>query len=175
MDTDFSPVVFDLSEFRNQLWAFYGRCRTWRAVANLDKFKALRAVSKAPHALLLKLAKEPAYYPTDAEICRALGIPAFVSIPACSECGKGHWHKHGQKTFDPVTQTVKPLSKPSKPRAKRNAISTVNMDSAFATIVNNIAFDNLVYLRDQLGLYVDAIDNQPAPVLHGQNGAGKGA
>lgn len=135
MDTDFPPVVFDLSELRNQLWAFHGHCGTWRAVANLDKFKALRAVSKAPHALLRKLAKEPAYYPTDSEICKALGITAYTPVPTCPypDCpDKVHTHAHGEVvypagtlTYDGATQEVKPLvTKVWKTRSPRLIAST---------------------------------------------------
>lgn len=111
MDTSPAPVhlvIFDLTAFRNQLWAFYGRCGTWRAVANLDDFEALRGVSKAPHALLCKLAKETDYYPTDLEICKALNIPAPILVPACTipGCTEEYIHLHGARPFNPAIEAI---------------------------------------------------------------------
>lgn len=154
MDTSHTPVhlvIFDLSAFRNQLWAFYGRCGTWRAVADLGDFEALRAVSKAPPALLCKLAKETDYYPTDLEICKALNIPAPVLVLACPICGDPHTHTHDELPYTPATHAVIPLpaaspingsvptqSKPDTRNYERISIRKDDPARAARSIVDNI-------------------------------------
>lgn len=108
-------------------------------MADLADFEALRTVSKAPHALLCKLAKEIDYYPTDLEICKALNIPAPILVPACPECGAGHWHKHGEQTFDP---TVQALYTPTREQVKPlTARKPENRSPRLIAAVEQIIYD----------------------------------
>lgn len=101
----------------------------WREIAALEQYSSI------PPGTLCSIAKGA---PIPKKYRKQLGVILPVPVIPCEVCGEVHLHKHGEQTYDPAAQVVRPKPKPRKPRA-RIAIRKDDMESAAHTIVDNIA------------------------------------
>lgn len=114
----------------------------------------------------------------------ALRLRPYSLVDPCPDCNKPHTHAHGEVvypagtlTYDGATQEVKPIETKVHKKRYRIAIHKQDMHSASKSITHNIATYRVRELHTLLTEYLEWADpeNEPAPALHGQNGAGKGA
>lgn len=103
--------------------------KTWREIAALEQY------SPIPPGTLCSIAKGD---PIPKKYRKQLGVILPIPVIPCEVCGEVHLHKHGEQTYDPALQVVKPKPVPSRPRPARIAIRKDDMGKAARTIMKNL-------------------------------------
>jgi len=85
---------------------------TWREIAALEQYSSI------PPGTLCSIAKGASI---PKKYRKQLGVILPVPVVPCEVCGEVHLHKHGEQTYNPAAQVVRP--KP-KPRAYRDLFDT---------------------------------------------------
>lgn len=75
----------------------------WREIAALEQYSSI------PPGTLCSIAKGA---PIPKRYRKQLGVILPVPVIPCDVCGEVHQHKHGEQTYDPAAQVVKPKPKP---------------------------------------------------------------
>ncbi len=114
---------------------------TWREIAQLREYLDI------PPGTLCSIAKGD---PIPKRYRKQLGVVLPVPVIPCEICGEVHTHKHGEQTYDPASQIVKPLRQPSPPRAPRIAIRKDDMSKAARSIKNNLSPAQVRELKELL-------------------------
>ena len=115
---------------RDELQKEYEIVQSWTRIAE-------RFSPPITRAHIYRIVKD-GWEPERNDIREALGLLPLHLVEGCPICHQTHTHAHGEQTYNPAAQVVKPKPKPRKPRA-RIAISKDNMTSAAHTIVDNIS------------------------------------
>lgn len=99
-------------------------------------------------ALLWKIAD--GHIVKNIDVRRLLGLDTYIPVPACPICNQAHTHKHGEQTYDPATQVVKPIREPSPPRLARLPIRRDDMTKAASTIKKHLTPAQVRELKELL-------------------------